>query len=83
MTSGRGTFVVPEIGAVDGPAGAALSGVTATAGPPSAGGVVPGIAGAGAEALLLARLLFEPAPPPPPQAARVLPNTAIAAIRIA
>jgi hypothetical protein len=37
----------------------------------------------GAIAEVPARLAFEPAPPPPPQATRVVPNTAIAAIRIA
>ena len=50
-----------------------------------AAGVVEAAAGAaaGAFAEVLARLVFEPEPPPPPQATRVLPNAAIAAIRIA
>jgi hypothetical protein len=49
--------------------------------------VAAGAAGAaatpGVTAEVPARLAFEPAPPPPPQATRVVPNTAIAAIRIA
>ncbi|HBZ07377.1 MAG TPA: hypothetical protein DEP03_13715 [Massilia sp.] len=87
---------MPEIGAVVvplgtlGTLGAVVSGVTETTGvplgdAPTGGGVwVAGVgAGVASLELELARLVLLPEPPPPPQAARVLPNTAIAAIRIA
>ena len=52
----------------------------------AAGGVIGLVETAGIDGLAeleLAKLVFESEPPPPPHATRVVPNAAIAAIRIA